>query len=420
MDAPRALLLCLLLAGCVGAATLPDEAPPAGETGPSFADVVAFDGVIASEPDVVALPDGTLLVCGMGRRGEEQPYLWRVPPGGAPEALAHPNAPGRIDCAWGVDAAGRAYYATSAGDSITVATSADGAAWDTTVALGIGVFDRPWVEGGAAGRALVTAYDTRAGIVAWSTADGGATWEGPFPAQPEGALAFQVFSEPAWLGSESFIFLFGVLAQDGGAVVARDLWAARTDDGGRTWRHELLAAGRGNLNNVLPSLAPDGQGGALAAWTESGPEGRAVTSYAARTSDGTTWEAPVALHNPELTTLMARALPGPGAPAVAMYAAEGALRPSFDAAPWSVRLAHWGETGWSLVPVADGVHEGTIATGGYGSIAAHLVGNPGRLGSGNSQELLHHLGAARTPAGRPVVAWADDAAGPVGLRLTAG
>lgn len=417
MSRAAALLLAIALAGCLGAPVAEPEEPVARAW--AFAEALDVDAdVIASEPDVLVLPSGTALACGVGRRNEEQMYLWRREPDGPFERMAHPDGDGVIDCAFGQDAGGLAYYATSAGGSLTVATTRDGNAWLTAVSLAspAGAYDRPWIAGGEAGHALLVAYHAREALEAWATEDGGVTWSGPFDATPAGALVFQTFGNLVWRGGDAYAFAYGPLEPHGAGLEPRDLRLAATIDAGATWASSDIALERGNLNNIFPWLAADPGSGRLAvAWAETA-EGRGAVVHVSESVDGAAWSAPEPVHGADIAGLMPRLLLTPGGPVVVMYAAEGVERPSWESGSWDVVAARRDTGAWQLATVASGVHEGSVAAGGYGAITTQLVASPGSLGTQNSQELLHHLGAALLPDGRVLALWASDAEGSVGLR----
>lgn len=400
----RAILVVVILAGCTVA---PPAAPALVPL--AFAPAEIIDAAVdASEPDIAALPDGTLLACALERQGDSEAALWRKPPSGSWEPIEPPPGGSLVDCAWDVDAGGMAYYATSAGDSLVVGVTWDGRSWDGAIILGLDevtVYDRPWVAGGEAGQAIVAAYSSREGLLAWRTSNGGASWDGPFFAGPEDALIFQSFSDLAWIGNASFAYAFGPLEPDGPGVAPRDVWLALTHDGGESWTFEEIAPGRGNLNNVFPSIAAR-RGSIYVAWAESGPGGEPVVAHLLSGAPGA-WGEPLALHGPERTAIMPRVLATDEGPLVVMYAAQGRIQPSFDEATWDVLVVRGEQT----LVVASGVHEGSVATGGYGQLAGHFAGNPGELGTQNSQELLHDLGAALLPDGGVALAWANTTQG---------
>lgn len=61
--------------------------------------------------------------------------------------------------------------------------------------------------------------------------------------------------------------------------------------------------------------------------------------------------------------------------------------------------------------VASGVHEGSVATGGYGQLARHFAANPEELGTQDARELLHDQGATLLPDRRVVLAWTPTSGG---------
>lgn len=416
----RILLLAVVLAGCVAPDPAePDAGAPDGIAAPRVGAAVEVDGAaFASEPDVAQLADGRLAVCAVDRRSGERPHFWVGTTGEGFERGAATRGSGTIDCALGTDAGGTLYLASSAGASVTVAATRDGRAFEHEASLGSGpAYDRPWIVGGAAGEAFVVAYNAASGLEAWWSEDGGASWQ-PRPAPlPRDALHFQSFSNLVWRGNASFAFAWGALAPYGAALEARDLRLTMTEDAGLTWSTVDIARGRdGNVLNVFPWLAAAPDGSLAVAWAEaSGSAG--VRTWVARSTDGRAWSEPEAVHGEEETTLMPRVAFGTGGLVVAAYRAEGRLAPNFDAASWGVTLYREAGGAWAGLPVALGVHEGTVATGGYGRLAAEFVEHPARLGTANSQELLHHLGLARLADGTFAVAWAGDADGGTRIHL---
>lgn len=402
------LLLSSVLAGCADEAA-PGE-PPATTTPPAAqpepVPVVGVDEETpASEPDVVVLPTGRTLICALPQRASTTMLLYGSDDGANFTPLALPSTPSAIDCALGVDAGGGAYYASSSGAALLLASSEDGATFASAnmIPAGPGGYDRPWIAGGREARAVAIAYDAAgARVVAFATTDGGASWTGPVAATPLDAQTFQSFGNLAWLGDDAFAFPYSQLEPQGGALEARGVWIALTLDGGATWTSEKVADTEGNVGHVFPSIASGG-GGTHVAWAEerdgSAPQVRVVLAL------GDEWSEPMTVHDANQTGLLPRAVRLNDTPAVAYYRAEGLVDPQQQPAEWGLVLSAWDMSGWHDVVADEAAHNGTVTTGGYGTLPRELL--QGFSGTTNARDLLHNLGA-----------WWDETRGGVRLAWT--
>jgi hypothetical protein len=212
-------------------------------------------------------------------------------------ALATEPATGAILLAWvGGDSAGYRVYATR---------TADLRAWAPAVAVTPDAHDvHPHAEAsprwGAAPGALGLAWVRQipapgrrfpASVVRFArSTDGGGTWSEPVTLNDDTAagLASHTFHGAAWMGDSSLVVAWlesrpGPLAPavgsepDGGghddsahAEGRSNVWLARSDDGGRTWR-----ANRGLWGSACPccrvSLTRRPDGGVVAAWRQHFP-----------------------------------------------------------------------------------------------------------------------------------------------------
>lgn len=402
------LILALLIVGC--ATNEPANPPPTNPTDVANTEPGWFvvDATPAAEPDLVVLPTGRVLLCSLPQRASSDMLIYASDDGANYTRLPSAGT-GLIDCALGVDAAGKAYYVTSAGPTLTTASTQNGETWDHKTTIGAGAYDRPWIAGGEGARAVIIAYDAKLHrIVAFATRDGAASWSAPTDATPTGELVFQTFGNLVWLGHDSYAFAYGRLAPQGAALEMRGIRLALTLDGGASWRSEdVTAAPRaGNANHIFPSTAVTTTGEVLVAWAESASDD-ATDVWLARGQPGA-WSPPVRVNRDGTTALIPEVVSlNDGTSVVAMYETTGRLNPSAKPASWNM-TAYVGSAPRVLQA---GAHNGTINTGGYGTLPSELTKGNGE-GTPNSNELLHNLGSGRAADGRVILAWTTSTAGP--------
>ena len=365
----RTPLLCavLLLAGCA-APGAPRDAPAA----PVFGAPVAVDPETpASEPRIVAAPDGTLWVSAMpGNRPGTAfgiPHvsgLWssadgrawtRVPWSPAPAGLGAGG--GDSDVAVGAD--GTLLVVDAWGGSDAAGVSRDGGrTWTRATVTGEAPFhDRPWAAVDREGRAYVVARAFAPGALAWvaRSDDGGASWR----------TVGRAWTADPPTRSPSM----GNLVVDGDAL--RAVYACRPDalclvssaDAGVSWAEERVAALAAPLSGPFPILAADGAGGLHVAWTEEDARGHAV--WLASKPPGGAWGAPRQVSPPGGNHLMPWVDARPGVAALAWYATEAEGDPNdprdMAGARWRVAAARCAPA-CVLADAARDVHAGTVNT----------------------------------------------------------
>ena len=384
----------MLASGCTASEDAPPPDPPDDTHGepPAPVPVVSVaPETPASEPDVVVLPSGRTLVCALPQRASMTMLVYKSDDGETFSTVEMPREAALVDCALGVDVAGRAYFASSGGATLVLAASADGESFARDVArpASAGGYDRPWIAGGEADRAVAIAFDVaQQRVVALATRDGGATWSTTVPATPVEQPTFQSFGNLAWLGGDAFAFPYAVLEQVGLSVEARDLWLATSEDGGATWDHAPVAQQReGNVGHIFPSIA-SADGATVVAWAEERDE--TAPQVLASFWLGEDWAPPMIVHPENATGVLPRALVLDGTPGVAYYRAEGLVDPQQEEATWSFVLSTFDMTGWHDVVEDAAAHNGTITTGGYGTLPRELLQGGGTQ---NARDLLHNVGA---------------------------
>jgi hypothetical protein len=319
-------------------------------------------------------------------------------------SLARPAAPaGGLDCAVAADDGGTMYVADAFGGGIAIAATKDGHSWTApSLALPPGAYDRPWLSGGLDGHATLVVFSAAtAGMAAFTTVNGGASWEGPSPATPSGQVVVQEGGAPARMG-DKLLVPYGTLSSQGDAVECRDVHVLVSPDS-KSWRSFDVATHLdGNCGNNFPAAAAEA-GSAWVAWAQTQRGG--IRVYASSSPDGSTWSAPQPVNPDGTTALLPRLALSPRGPTVFYYEANGTLDPNHGTATWRFVAATRNGTAWTEQVLAPDAHVGNIETGGYGTLLAEAgAGQP----TANARNLYDTVGATVDLSGRTWVAWTQD------------
>lgn len=304
-----ALMVALLLAGCLG----PGPAPPApAPEAPVFGAPVRVLGcqeVRCYEPVLAARADGLVAVvsaCGsayaVSRDGGATFGPAPTPPPPRPpltewttcDNVLQFDAQGRLFFTALVVAAGPAAVPLRSLAGMQVARSDDGGAtWAANHHLalqqgtgGAFVADRPWLA--VRGDDVIAGYyQVGVGIQVARSADGGSTF---------GAFSRAVASEERGLAGPSGPFAFGAGgalmfpyfgASGGAAGQADEVRVARSTDAGATWTQHRVAAVAPPEIPYWPFLTAAEDGAFVAAWSDA-----AGALWVATSGDGVAWGAP--------------------------------------------------------------------------------------------------------------------------------
>lgn len=233
-----------------------------------------------------------------------------------------------------LDAAGQVYFVDLTNlANVPIARSTDrGATWElrNPGAFALGGGDRQWVAGGAKDVVAVTWNQVPTGFWVAVSTDGGRT----FPTQtlipgygPIGLGPYESTSAgPVEIGPDGTIW---VARSTRAGVVA---W--RSTDGGATFEATTVRATSNETGWLYPVVTTDAAGTAYVAWSEQA--GDNVETFYAWSADGAAWSAPVQVTRHAGASVMPWADAGePGHLAVGYYGAPGVRGdPSDTQAPW--------------------------------------------------------------------------------------
>ena len=322
---------------------------------------------LAPFPAILALLAG--LGPAMGAGPEPGPPVRVVAADGPDRAARQPQV--------AVDGAGRIYVAYGVGDAIRCATSADeGKTFEATTVGSAGVLALGMRRGpriAAAGEAVVvTAVCGAEGkgrdgdILAWRSTDAGRTWAGPTRVNGVAGSAREGLHGMAG-GPDGSVFCAWLDLREKRSKV----YGARSRDGGATWEPDRLvyrAPGGSVCECCHPSVALAPDGGVCVIWRNQLNGARDL--YLARSADGGRSFGPAEKLGRGTWPLNACPMDG-GAVAVG---ADGHVESAWTRAG-IVYMARPGEVERRLGP---GIQP-WIAAGPGGPFAVWLAGRPGRL-----------------------------------------
>lgn len=288
-----------------------------------------LDGFGGGEPNIAALPDGTLFAT--SPTGAAPPnalegggYLWRSTDGGATwDMLRGPDCPAACafcSCDSDVVASedGWVYYTdwwiagfAGPGNYLVERSSDGGETWEatpiTTREALLSLVDRQWLVAGADGfvglfysyrlfNAGLPLSDLQSGVHAVFSMDHGATWGQPVVVLAGGA--WQI-AHPQMMPDGSIVMPYGLVPD------ANEFWRdpsvvmlAVSTDQGLTWEHREVAKAPEGFDNLWAvQAAVDARGAVHVAWSARVDDDHMATYVATSRDAGVTWTAPLALRS---------------------------------------------------------------------------------------------------------------------------
>jgi len=368
MRAPVVAVLLLLIAGCSTPGG--DEPADSPETGRSRFLPPHDLGPGGPEPVVVFAPEGDRVYIAAQDPNGASPRVFISKDGGATFSVVRvtntASGGGEVDVVAGP---GGMVYVTQLGPrGNTVSVSRDqGETWSTAPLGGASqYFDREWLAVDAQGRVYVVArefgqvsavgQDESSGVA--RSDDQGLTW-------PPRGRAWTSLDEPGVANGPLVAVgttVHLVYVCRGGPAVC----VSTTRDGGLTWDQNVVAERRASAANVYPALAATSSG-LLATWSDASEGALAV--YISRSSDGTTWSAPVKA-SPEGGTSTLPWLAARGSTAWLVYLHVEAALSATDCpeaasarwVPYARPLTATGQPNGDAIPLtSDPVHTGIIS-----------------------------------------------------------
>lgn len=323
----------------------------------------------AGEPNIAALPDGTLFVTsptGIQMKPnalEGAAYLWRSQDGGATwETLRSPD-PGPVGigpfCSCDADVIGTSdgttYFSDWWDGNYMIETSTDsGETWAsnpflTREAAPFTRVDRQWLVAGENGFvALFYAYftpvtlgvplpvsDASSGIHAVFSNDFGATWGDPVVVVPDGDVQI---AHPRMLPDGTLVMPYG--GMPGGWRDASTVMLAVSTDQGASWEHIQVAEAPEGFDNLWAVQADvDATGAIHVGWAARVDDDIMATYLSTSRDAGRTWTEPLALRAEGLNFLPWVAATGNGTVAMGWYGGDATGDPVEADAPWYAYVA---------------------------------------------------------------------------------
>lgn len=378
-EALRAVALALVLVGCVAPTTeIQAESLPIALPSISFGDAIELPmvpGIGGGEPNIAALPDGTLFVVaptGIQAKPnalESAAYLWRSTDGGATwQTLRAPRGPIGPFCSCDADVVaspdGWVYVSDWWDGNYMVEASNDGGeTWQaspiTTINAAVLLHvDRQWLVAGPDGFvALFYSHypgifvspgaitndlePLNSGINVVISSDHGRTWSAP-----------KAVLSPA--GSEALQIAHARLAPDGTLVMpyalvdaTEDFWTdpskvmlAISRDKGESWESVEVADAPEGFDNLWAVQADvDAAGGIHVGWAARIDKDRMGAYVASSKDGGATWSEPMLLRGEGLNFLPWVAATGNGTVAMGWYGGDDTGDPVKAKGDWFAYVA---------------------------------------------------------------------------------
>ena len=312
-------------------------------------------GIGAGEPNIAALPDGTLFITsptGLQSKPnavEGAAYLWRSTDGGATwETLRGPDATMPVGpfCSCDADVIGAsdgtAYYSDWWDGNYLVESSTDGGeTWSaapvtTREAVPFTRVDRQWLvpgEGGSIGLFYsyfsqvglpvpVPVTETTRGVHAVFSTDRGLTWGQPVVVVDHGVQ----ISHPRTLPDGTLVMPYGEIETDPDLGYWRSpsrVMLAVSSDGGATWAHMKVADAKHGFDNLWAVQADvDASGAIHVGWSARVDDDTMATYLSTSRDAGASWTTPLALRSTGLNFLPWVAATDHGTVAVGWYGSD--------------------------------------------------------------------------------------------------
>lgn len=320
----------------------------------------------AGEPNIAALPDGTLFVTapvGLQMHAnvvEGAAYLWRSQDAGATWEMLRGPDPGPVGvgpfCSCDADVVtspdGWVYYSDWWDGNYMIERSGDGGdTWEaspitTREAIPFTRVDRQWLVAGDGGfLGLFYAYfsmvspgvelpvtEFTSGIHAVFSEDRGMTWSQPVVVVARESGHTTQIAHPRMLPDGTLVMPFGDTAIDGDKGSWRspaEVKLAVSTDNGATWQHKLVAAAPEGFDNLWAVQADVDATGAIHVGWAARVDDDTMGMFVATSRDaGESWTAPLALRTTGLNFLPWVAATGNGTVGVGWYGGDATRDPT--------------------------------------------------------------------------------------------
>lgn len=417
-----------------------------------------------SEPGITAGTGGLLVANASTANSGTPATFWLSSDGGRSWGLGATVGPstmstGDSDAAIGGDGTiyalvlgyGSSPSAQPTNPSVEVFHSRDGRRWAGPASFppphGVDQPDRPWLVASQEDPGRVLMFNSEGGgnIVAWSSTDHGASFQGPVPVtggtngqaglalgsrpivDPSRPSHMYLFYETA-AGAASPVSLSAPTLPDLGAPLTNQaadpaagsefpltqLWLAETRDAGSSWSNRLVLdaatafSAQATLGHLLPATAVDAAGHLYAAVSVRATGSSTQLFMIDSTDHGADWSAPQPIESDGASNVMpALTATARGHVVVSWYAS--------DAPDFSDPRARWREmVASSADALAPDRHFTIVRLGGPDPVHVGGIDNAGAVGSdlGADWTLRDFQSVTADDCGHPHVIWASDVPAP--------